>query len=298
VIHHPKPQRPAFTLIELLVVIAVIAVLIALLLPAVQAAREASRKTQCRNNMHQIGIALQNYHASHGVFPSSVVGTVATPAQNHQLHTWMTMILPYEDQSPIYNAYNFAVRYSFPQNATAVGQVVEQYLCPSNSVPLQVVNGFGLNNYVGCGGSDPQVFDGIMFPISSVSIKNISDGTSQTLAAGEAIYDILGWAQGADTSGSGGGGGTGTSGCNNGFQRGVIRWWKCCAACAQPGINPPVTTCQNSCERKFQFSSQHSGGANFAFADGHAQFITQNIDAMTLRAMTTRAGEESIDHLY
>src|SRR5262245_18225121 len=76
-------KRIAFTLIELLVVIAIIGVLIALLLPAVQAAHEASRKTQCRNNLHQIGIALQNYQASHGVFPSSVVGTSPMPAMNH-----------------------------------------------------------------------------------------------------------------------------------------------------------------------------------------------------------------------
>src|SRR5262245_31955843 len=101
------PRRLAFTLIELLVVIAIIGVLTALLLPAVQAAREAARKTQCRNNLHQVGIALQNYQASHGVFPSSVVGTSPMPALNHQLHTWMTMILPYEDQMPIYNSYNF-----------------------------------------------------------------------------------------------------------------------------------------------------------------------------------------------
>lgn len=291
-----RPKRQAFTLIELLVVIAIIAVLIALLLPAVQAAREAGRKTQCRNNMHQIGIALQNYHASHGVFPSSVVGTSANPALNELLHTWMTMILPYEDHAPLYNGYNFSVRYNNPSNTTVGGQVVEQYLCPSAPVTDWVVAGFGINHYGASGGTDTQVFDGIMFPISSIGIRDILDGTSQTFAAGEIVHDILGWARGADTTGSGGGGGGGGGGCNNGFARGVVRWWKCCAACAKPGVNPDLTTCQNSCERRFQFSSMHEGGLHFAFADGHVQFLSENIDVTLLRAMTTRSGQETMDH--
>ena len=284
-------MQPGFTILELLVVITIIALLVALLLPAVQAAREAARKTQCRNNLHQIGLALQNYHSSHCVFPSSVVGTTGSAAANHLLHTWMTMILPYNDQEPAYNAYNFSVRFSHSANATVVSLPVEQFLCPSApSTPL-VVNGFAVNNYAASGGTEPQVFDGIMFPISSVSMRDILDGSSLTLAAGEIVHETLGWARGADGSGSGGGGG-----CSNGFARGVARWWKCCSVCAKPGMNPDETACNNSCERRFQFSSMHEGGSFFAYADGHVQFLSENMDVMALRAMSTRGKQESIDH--
>jgi prepilin-type N-terminal cleavage/methylation domain-containing protein/prepilin-type processing-associated H-X9-DG protein len=284
-------KRRGFTLIEVLVVIAIIAVLIALLLPAVQAAREAGRKAQCRNNLHQIGLALQNYHASHGVFPSSVVGTSGGAAQKQLLHTWLVMILPYEDQAALYNAYNFDVRYSDAVNSTVAGQVVEQYLCPSalNNPPIS--NGFAAGNYAANSGTEPGVFDGIMFPISSIRIGDILDGTSQTIAAGEIAYEKLGWARGADASGGGGGGG-----CSNGFARGVARWWKCCSACATPGVNPYPTTCNNGCERRFQFSSQHGGGVTFAFADGHARFLSDATDVGVLRAMITRSGQETMDN--
>jgi prepilin-type processing-associated H-X9-DG protein len=73
-----------------------------------------------------------------------------------------------------------------------------------------------------------------------------------------------------------------------------MRWWKCASACALPGINPPVTTCQSSCEQRFQFSSRHEGGAQFTFADGHGTFISENMDVNVLRALATRAGNEVV----
>jgi len=91
--------RRGFTLIELLVVIAIIAVLIALLLPAVQQAREAARRTQCRNNLHQIGLALHNYHDTHNCFPPGNLGpnfSTGAGVGGHE-HTWMTLILPFMD---------------------------------------------------------------------------------------------------------------------------------------------------------------------------------------------------------
>src|SRR5262245_46775846 len=111
-------RRRAFTLIELLVVIAIIAVLIALLLPAVQMAREAARRTQCRNNLKQIGLALHNYHASHQVFPPGCQqqrcnqSTVVEPPIGNGMENWgsfsgQSMLLPYLDQTPVYNGINF-----------------------------------------------------------------------------------------------------------------------------------------------------------------------------------------------
>ena len=101
--------RQAFTLIELLVVIAIIAILIALLLPAVQQAREAARRSQCKNNLKQIGLALHNYHDTHGVFPASVYnpGRKPSPAGIISNATGRIMLLPYLDQAPLYNQFNF-----------------------------------------------------------------------------------------------------------------------------------------------------------------------------------------------
>jgi prepilin-type N-terminal cleavage/methylation domain-containing protein len=133
-------RRAGFTLIELLVVIAIIAVLIALLLPAVQMAREAARRTQCRNNMHQIGLGIHNYHDVYGAFPTIVIHPDFT--QHHG--TWLSGILPYIEYAAVYNNINFGSAsvicgdafvpdgYFVAANRTSSGQAVEAYICPSD----------------------------------------------------------------------------------------------------------------------------------------------------------------------
>lgn len=101
-----RPTRNAgFTLIELLVVIAIIAILIALLLPAVQQAREAARRTQCKNNLKQLGLALHNYHDTHSVFPPGLLGRCTTPDLNA---SGLVMLLPYIEQNNLYSQFNFS----------------------------------------------------------------------------------------------------------------------------------------------------------------------------------------------
>src|SRR5215467_2825361 len=141
----PRPRsRAGFTLIELLVVIAIIAVLIALLLPAVQAAREAARRMQCTNNLKQLGLALQNYHSTYGNFPLGALqvrdGTGALRGTDWGLWSVHSMLLPYLEQTAVYNACNFALPNqgdagfnTTATQVTAICTVVNAFLCPSST---------------------------------------------------------------------------------------------------------------------------------------------------------------------
>ncbi|MDB5390184.1 MAG: prepilin-type N-terminal cleavage/methylation protein, partial [Planctomycetaceae bacterium] len=148
-------------------------------------------------------------------------------------------------------------------------------------------------HYAANAGTIPGANDGVLFPLSSVSFQNLTDGSSNTILAGEVAFSIGGWAQGAVNAGGGGGGGGG-GGASQGFARSVLRWWSCASACAKPGINPPVTTCSSACEQQYQFSSAHVGGAHFAFVDGHTAFLSQNMDVTVYRALLTCAGGEVV----
>ena len=120
-------RRRAFTLIELLVVIAIIAVLIALLLPAVQQAREAARRSQCKNNIKQIGLALHNYHDTFSVFPYAEMmgsGQAAGVVANIRNQNGLVQLLPYLDQAPLYNTFNFSAPFGKYQVAGTASTVV------------------------------------------------------------------------------------------------------------------------------------------------------------------------------
>lgn len=199
-------KKSGFTLIELLVVIAIIAILIALLLPAVQQAREAARRTQCKNNMKQLGLALHNYHDTHGRFPPTQI-MVHYSAPNNQSplprnHTWVSLILPYLEQSGLYSSINFSAPMFNPATTTfqtlsggetIVSRVIPGLQCPSDPGFGGGISKHGLShmNYAGNMGWDWHYRgpDAISGPFQNGSegtrLTDIKDGTSNTIALGE-----------------------------------------------------------------------------------------------------------------
>jgi prepilin-type N-terminal cleavage/methylation domain-containing protein/prepilin-type processing-associated H-X9-DG protein len=195
----------AFTLIELLVVIAIIAVLIALLLPAVQAAREAARRAQCTNNLKQIGLAMHNYHQAINVFPmgkSESSAAIGYPGYAGWAE-WSahSMLLPYMEQTPTYNAINFAYcggqNYGAQVNATSWSRLIAAFLCPSDTNA-----GFGgsptgagtgspnINSYRGCVGTTTQVYNNPGFAACQPNPFNIGGGPPgcQSFSTGLFVY--------------------------------------------------------------------------------------------------------------
>jgi prepilin-type N-terminal cleavage/methylation domain-containing protein len=199
-------RKTGFTLIELLVVIAIIAVLIALLLPAVQQAREAARRSQCKNNLKQIGLALHNYHDTLLRFPPAMwwyggnyVGG-STGQINSMGPSWLLVILPYMDQANVYNTMNFSA--PLGSNQAVVGRNIPSLLCPSDpsatsgnpytdypGAPMARGNyaasgyggGFATTQYSGVASSDR----GLMGYGNSCRIADVNDGTSNTVASWE-----------------------------------------------------------------------------------------------------------------
>ena len=188
-------RRRGFTLIELLVVIAIIAVLVALLLPAVQQAREAARRSQCKNNLKQIGLALHNYESTFTRFPPSMaINPAVTSNSSWSIHG---RISPYLDQSALYSQIDLQKSWSDPVNAAVVsGFRVPVYVCPSDSkvdiartasgVNLFCTNyGFNLGTWFYYDPTTGRGGDGLFFANSSMAFKNITDGASNTLMASE-----------------------------------------------------------------------------------------------------------------
>jgi prepilin-type N-terminal cleavage/methylation domain-containing protein len=197
---HRRPND-AFTLIELLVVIAIIGALVALLLPAVQAAREAARRSQCSNNLKQLGLAIHNYVQSSGVLP---FGQGDEPTGTFNGWSSLTMMLPNLEQGAVFNAINFQIPDgSVPgsaQNRTSQAVSIATFLCPSD--PDRLTANAGHNNYFGNTGIDPLVntanpsglFGGNYgsgpYVPATVRLQDITDGLSQTVAFSERVKGI------------------------------------------------------------------------------------------------------------
>jgi prepilin-type processing-associated H-X9-DG protein len=189
-------KRRGFTAIELLVVVSIIFMLIALLLPAVQGAREASRRIQCVNNLKQIGLAMHNYHDAQGSLPWGC-GPVWLPGRGDVGFFWssLALLLPYMEQLPLHNAINFNLEcwFSEPENSTARYARIALFACPSD-VSGRPAERLGPTNYAANYGTNPiwysQKANGLFGSIpesSAIRLGDVPDGTSQTTAFAEIL---------------------------------------------------------------------------------------------------------------
>ncbi len=285
-----------FTLIELLVVIAIIAVLIALLLPAVQAAREAARCAQCINNLMQLGIALLSYESSHEMLPPGAVnptGPILDQPKGYHFG-WLAQILPYCELKNTYNHFNFRLGVYEPANATTRDNMVQVFLCPSDSVTKRGAGGVAVSSYAGCHNDAEAPINttnnGVLFLNSSIRFEDIPDGTSQTIFASEKLNEPteLGWASG-----------TRATLRNTGLPINKTRTTVAPAWAAFPENHAPASAAQKGVISDTDallevggFSARHPGGCNALFGDGGVRFLRSS--AGILKLLANRADGEII----
>jgi len=297
-------KKRGFTLIELLVVIAIIAILIALLLPAVQQAREAARRSQCKNNLKQMGLATHNYHDAHNVFPISHGDTGNS-------FGWRALVLPYIDQAPLYNKIDFEGNIVDAGNLVVAQTYVPVYRCPSDPTPNNVSGGnqvwsnwcypatcpaasrnnIAVTTYKGVDGRGYDLtaatsplphgmFDrrmglrvsggggSVVTPNRTIRMRDVIDGTSNVLFVGENSPGFHAWSSWAA--------------------------WHSPMTTAFP-INHPFKVWGSAQARissgahgwtdGFAFSSYHVGGAHFLMVDGSVHFLSENMDFLTYQQL-------------
>lgn len=321
-------KRVGFTLVELLVVIAIIGILVALLLPAIQAARESARRTQCRNQIRQVGLAILNYEVARRQFPSSV-----GPGP----YGYIANVLGYFEEQNLKGLIDFTVRWSDPKNEQMVDKELLFLRCPTQVrlEPTQIydkglgntfqtldtslrahyyaVNGAKLDatcpalapfEVTSCGAQSGvrggHATNGIMYPLSAIQHKQITDGTSKTLLVGECSWDFGGdvapWYAGSLFFG-------GDfdppdklawfmTKFGDGFwveNQAQVRY-----AIEEASYSSTITTTVAK-RNELSFGSKHPGGCHFVMADGSAHFVSKNIDVAVLRVFANRHDNQNAE---
>lgn len=314
---HKNRRRPGFTLIELLVVIAIIAILIALLLPAVQQAREAARRSQCKNNLKQLGLALHNYHEAHSTFPNQASDSLYG-------YSALAQILPYLDQGNLYDQFDFSqpLQVGLPW-APAVNPVMVDLvrrplnvlLCPSEPGDPTYLDGSGNewagSNYLVNGGSGrnsdycSSANDGLFWRGSKTQFRDLTDGTSNTVCLAEVLFGN----RGADTTTledpqrqmkrvSGGPPCGLTSDAMLGMPASRYEGRRAGAWSLSTGYhslvqgyfspNSPTPDHTHHGEVLSGPRSMHVGGVHVTLCDGSVRFISENVHQDTLRNLFSR----------
>jgi prepilin-type N-terminal cleavage/methylation domain-containing protein len=319
-------RRRAFTLVELLVVIAIIGILIALLLPAVQAAREAARRTQCTNNIKQIALGMQNHHAAVRRLPVGARSNknplpFPCPGGWNCDFTWLPYVGPYIEEQAWYDGFDFSVCLSHERNYVSRTTKISKFICPSSA-------GFGLvdfthvqasrwarvrTNYVvnwGNVGFGQLAVGGVPFGgapftfLKGVAFKEVTDGTSHTLCVSEVL---------TPTESTSYAGPIGETSLNEGGQT-FDAWltpnstapdisFRACPASGDGGTKCQIDTgagsypdpTSNGNRQHYAARSLHAGGVIAAMCDGSARYFSDTIDSVLWRAMSTTRGGESVN---
>lgn len=307
-----KTVRTGFTLVELLVVIAIIGILIGMLMPAVQSVREAARRTQCRNNLKQLGLALHNFHSGHMYFPP---GWRADTDAGVPGWGWNSYILPFLEQANVYDQIDFKVNLDLPVHLAVREMNLPGVLCPSSSTsgdthfdlaqgdypdsytpnvsfPFEMTrthyvgsigsavaqdempDGSFCPSFVGPGAESN--VDGMFFRDSNRPLEDILDGTSNTILVGERSGEIFESTWVGVVHGS------------------AYPAWRVIGWTGEPPNNKPNSTVHF--HGYAQFNSAHSGLTHFALCDGSIQVVSDQVNPATFKACGTINGLEHLEN--